>query len=117
MRMTRFYHAVQLSAFLLLLSACSTSDSSQNSALPMENNGTARLSWEASVGRNIAGYKIYSATTSGGYGPPMVVTSMDVTTYTVTDLTPDTTYFFVVTAFNTDGAESTVSNEVSTTIP
>ncbi|MBL8072754.1 MAG: fibronectin type III domain-containing protein [Nitrospira sp.] len=115
--MTRFYRAFQLGALLLLLAACSASDQSQNSALPTDNDGTARLSWEASIGRNLAGYKIYSATTSGGYGPPIATTSMDVTTYTATDLAPGTTYFFVVTAFNADGAESTVSNEVSTAIP
>jgi chitodextrinase len=114
--MIRFYYPFQLGVFLLVLAACSASDPSHNSGFSTRNSGTARLSWEASIGRNIAGYKIYLATTSGGYGPPLATTPMDTTTYTVTGLAPGTTYFFVVTAFNTDGAESTFSNEASTSI-
>jgi fibronectin type 3 domain-containing protein len=115
--MTRFYRAFQFGVFLLLLTACSSSDPSLNSNLSTGNSGTARLSWDTSAAKDIAGYKIYLATTSGGYGNPISMTSTDVTAYTVTGLAPGTTYFFVVTAFNTDGTESTFSNEVSTTIP
>lgn len=115
--MTRFYRAFQLGAFLLLLTACSSSDPSLGSNLSTGNSGTARLSWDTSATNDIAGYKIYLATTSGSYGAPISTTSRDVTTHTVTGLTPGTTYFLVVTAFNTDGTESTFSNEVSTTIP
>ena len=42
---------------------------------------------------------------------------MNVTDYTVTGLASGTTYFFTVTAYNTDGAESSFSNEVRKTIP
>jgi hypothetical protein len=41
---------------------------------------------------------------------------MDITTYTVTGLETGTTYFFVVTAYNSSGTESSFSNEVSKTI-
>ena len=114
--MTRSYQAFQLGVFLLVLTACPSASPSLNADLPLES-GTARLSWDASTGTNIAGYKIYLATASGAYGTPMGTTSMDITTYTVTGLTTGTTYFFVVTAFDMDDIESTFSNEVSKTIP
>ena len=106
--MRRVHHTFQLGIVLLLLTACSSPDA---------DRGTARLSWDASIGTDIAGYKIYVGTASGAYGTPIATTSTDVTTYTVTGLATGTTYFFVVTAFNLGGLESTFSNEVSKNIP
>lgn len=114
--MTRFYRAFQLSVLLLVLTACSSPDPSLNSDLSSED-GTASLSWDASTGTDIAGYKIYLATASGSYGAPIATTPTNVTTYTITGLATGTTYFFVVTSFNMDGTESTFSNEVSKVIP
>lgn len=105
-----------LSVFLLVLTACPSADPSLNPDLS-SGSGTARLSWDASTGTDIAGYKIYLATTSGAYGTPIATTSTDVTTYTITGLATGTTYFFVVTAFNLNGTESLFSNEVSKIIP
>ncbi|MBH0204532.1 MAG: fibronectin type III domain-containing protein [Nitrospira sp.] len=113
--MIRSYQILQLAVLLLLLTACPSADPSLGTdASP--DNGTARLSWDASTGTDIAGYKIYLATASGAYGAPIATTSTDVTTYTVTGLVIGATYFFVVTAFNLDGTESTFSNEVSKSI-
>ena len=114
--MTRSYQIFQLAAFLLVLTACPSADPPLSSAISSDG-GTARLSWDASTGTDIAGYKIYLAIASGAYGTPVATMPMDVTTYTVTGLATGTTYFFVVSAFNTDGTESTFSNEVSKMIP
>lgn len=113
--MTRSYQLLQLGALLLALTACPSTDPSLSTDVSPDS-GTAGLSWDASTGTDIAGYKIYLATTSGAYGTPIATTSTDVTTYTVTGLAVGTTYFFVVTAFNLDGTESTFSNEVSKNI-
>ena len=73
------------------------------------------LSWDANSSPDLEGYKIYLATASGGYGAPIATVPMDITNYTVTGLETGTTYFFVVTAYNSSGTESSFSNEVSKT--
>lgn len=107
--MTSPYHLLQIGLFLLSMTACASSDSSHIS-------GTATLSWDPSAGPDLAGYKVYQATASGAYGAPIATLTMDVTTYTVTSLETGTTYFFAVTAYNSDDLESSLSNEVSKTI-
>ncbi len=114
--MIRSYQMLQLAVLLLVLTACPSADPSLDSQFSSDS-GTASLSWDASAGTDVAGYKIYLATASGAYGAPIATTSADVTTYTVTGLATGTTYFFVVSAFNLDGTESTFSNEVSKNIP
>jgi len=73
------------------------------------------LEWDANTESDLAGYKVYYGTASRTYGTP--ITLGKVTTYTVTGLTPGTTYYFAVTAYNTAGLESGYSNEVFATIP
>ncbi|MEK6785656.1 MAG: fibronectin type III domain-containing protein [Nitrospirota bacterium] len=106
----RHYLAFQLCAFLLVTTACALF----NQTVP---SGTATLLWEASEGSDLAGYKIYQATAPGAYGEPTATVPMNVTSYTVPGLASGTTYFFTVTAYKSNGAESPFSSEVSKTIP
>ncbi len=62
---------------------------------------------------DLAGYKIYYGTSSGNY--TTILNVGNVTTYTISNLTPGT-YYFAVTAYDTQNLESTYSNEVSGTI-
>jgi hypothetical protein len=71
------------------------------------------LAWDASTSQNISGYKVYVGNAGGVYGNPTTIGNQ--TTYTVTGLGAGT-YYFSVTAFNSNGDESGFSNEVSTTI-
>lgn len=85
------------------------------------------LSWDASLpliadpgdtdgktalASTIVGYKIYYGTASGTYGTPIDIGSK--TAYTVSGLQRNTTYYFVVTAYNGFG-ESSRSNEITAT--
>ncbi len=72
------------------------------------------LQWDANTETDLAGYKLYYGTAPGVYGTPIIVGK--VTTYTLTAVQPGT-YYFAVTAYNTSGAESGFSNEVTTTVP
>ena len=71
------------------------------------------LAWDANSEPDLSGYKLYYGTSPGNY--PNVITLGLVTTYTVTNLTDGVTYYFALTAFDTEGFESDKSNEVSYT--
>jgi hypothetical protein len=73
------------------------------------------LEWDPDSGTGLAGYKLYVGKVSQTYE-----TSYDAglsTTYSLPNLTAGTTYFFVVTAYSTDGTESGFSNEISYLVP
>lgn len=103
----RTYHGLSLPGLgLLLMSLCSG---------PLLAGAIVKLAWDANTGTDLAGYRIYYGTASGSYTLPTI----DVTTlgsspaYTVPNLTPNTTYYFVVKAFDQAGNESLPSNEVA----
>lgn len=68
------------------------------------------LVWDANTEPDLAGYHLYYGTNPGLY-----TIDIDVglaTTTTVRSLTEGVVYYFAVTAYNTQGAESAFSNEV-----
>lgn len=71
----------------------------------------AFLSWDANTENDLGGYKVYYGTSSGNYGAPVDVGNQ--TSFTVNGLSSSQTYYFAVRAYNTSGAESGYSNEVS----
>lgn len=73
---------------------------------------SATLTWNANTDADLAGYKVYRATASGAYGAPLTSLPVGTLTYQATGLQSGTTYYFVVTAYDTAGNESTYSNEV-----
>ncbi|TKB95636.1 MAG: hypothetical protein E8D41_00305 [Nitrospira sp.] len=77
---------------------------------------SATLTWSPNTESDLAGYKIYRATTSGGYGAPIATLQGSATTYTATGLQMGTTYYFIITAYDSAGNESLPSNEVSKSI-
>ncbi len=79
--------------------------------------GSATLSWQAptlnengTALTNLAGYKIYFGEASGNYPNTIEIDNPSVTTYVVDGLAAGT-YYFVATAYNTDGVESAFSGE------
>ena len=84
--------------------------------------GSATLSWtppttntDGSPLTNLAGYKIYWGTAPGSYPSSVTVNNAGISSYVVGNLVPNT-YYFAVTAFNTAGTESVLSNSASKTI-
>ena len=102
------------------ITVSSTGASSKTIAVTLTVNApmtsSATLLWNAGTESDLAGYKIYRATTSGGYGAPIATVQGNVTTYIAAGLQSGTTYFFVVTAYDSAGNESVSSNEVSKSI-
>jgi hypothetical protein len=78
--------------------------------------GTATLTWTAGTDTDLAGYKVYRGTASGTYGAAIATLDRTVTSYVSSGLQAGTTYFFVITAVDNAGNESTFSNEVSKSI-
>jgi hypothetical protein len=74
------------------------------------------LSWQASRS-NVAGYYVYGGTVKGG--PYTKLTTSLVTTLNHADVTVQAgrTYYYVVTAVNSNGIESVFSAEASAAIP
>jgi hypothetical protein len=85
--------------------------------------GSATLSWtsptqnaDGSPLTDLAGFKVYWGTSQDDYSSSIAINNPGLTTYMVEQLTP-ATWFFVTTALNAQGAESTFSNAVSKTLP
>lgn len=80
------------------------------------SSSSVTLTWNANTESDLAGYKVYRATSSGAYGAPIATVQSKTTSYIATGLQFGTTYFFVVTAYDIAGNESAYSNEVSKSI-
>ena len=93
-------------------------------SVPLSGTGLAPLAhsvdvtWAASTSTPLQGYNVYRSTVSGGPYTKLSLT-LSPTTLLYTDTTPlsGKQYFYVVTALNTSGAESSASSEVAVTIP
>jgi hypothetical protein len=72
---------------------------------------SATLLWDPNSETNLAGYKVYSGTSSRDYSS--VVNVGKTTQYPLTNVVQGATYFFALTAYTTGGLESDLSTEVS----
>jgi len=93
-------------------------------SIPLSGTGLAPLAhsvdvaWDPSVSATLQGYNVYRSTVTGGPYTKLSAT-LSPTTLLFTDTTPVSgkKYFYVVTAVDTSGAESSASSEVAVTIP
>jgi len=78
------------------------------------------LAWDSNTEGNMASYRVYQTINSGSYPDTWVrevphIWDVDTQSVLLQDV-PDGTWFWVVTAYNTEGDESGYSNEVTTTV-
>ena len=85
-------------------------------------SGSATLSWtppttntDGSPLTNLAGYRVYWGPAAGSYTNSVTLNNPGLTSYVVGNLAPGT-YYFVVSARNSSGVESAMSNSGSKTI-
>jgi hypothetical protein len=85
-------------------------------------NGSATLSWtppttntDGSALTNLAGYRVRWGPAAGNYTNSVTLNNAGLTSYVLGNLAPGT-YYFVVTALSSTGAESQFSNVASKTI-
>jgi hypothetical protein len=104
--MKRFLLAMIVGAFLL----CGFS--------PV-NGGEVIFEWDANSESNLAGYRMYQTDTPGQYtfGVEHAIGVIPAGTETFTHvMAVDGTFFWVATAYDTEGRESGPSNEVTATV-
>ena len=72
--------------------------------------------WNANSEADLAGYRLYQSTQSGTYvGNPVATIAEGTETVTLTDV-PDGTWYWVLTAYDTNDNESEYSNEVTASL-
>ena len=77
-------------------------------------NGTVGLDWNNNGEADLAGYRVYRSTSSGG-GFSAITGLIGTSAYTDNSVSNGTTYYYVVTAEDATGNESGDSNEASAT--
>ena len=77
---------------------------------------TVALSWQASTSV-VSGYNVYRSTTSGSGYVKINSSLLGGLAYTDSNLQSTTTYYYVATAVDSSGNESTYSNQASAVIP
>ena len=77
---------------------------------------SATLTWTASTSV-VVGYNVYRGSTSGGPYTKLNSSLDASTTFTDSSVLSGQTYYFVVTAVDSNNVESAYSNEVTATIP
>jgi hypothetical protein len=74
------------------------------------------LNWVASTSSNVIGYRVYRAGSSGG-SYTLLSSNVTTTNFSDTNVQSGLTYFYVVTAVDTNGLESAYSNQTQASIP
>jgi fibronectin type 3 domain-containing protein len=71
--------------------------------------------WDANTDPELAGYKVYYGTSSGDYDTVVDVGTQ--TSFVLSNLISNETYYIAVTAYNTSNVESRYSNELIYIVP
>ena len=101
------------------LASCSGGESSApaGSTPAATATSSALFEWDTNTETDLSGYKIYKGVASGQFGSPIATLPPSATSYEAAGLQNGASYFFVVTAIDTSGNESPLSNELTVTIP
>lgn len=75
------------------------------------------LSWAASTSSNVVGYNVYRGTVSGGPYTKVTASLVSTLNYTDSSVQGGTTYYYVVTAVDNTGMESSYSNMATAVVP
>lgn len=104
---------VAVAAMLIVFAGCGSSGPDAPTGLTVTSNAPITLSWNSVSGAT--SYNVYRGTISGGLSTKTrVASNINATTYTDMSTQVGTTYFYQVTAEDSDGV-SDASNEVNAT--
>jgi len=87
---------------------------------PVSGTGVATVNWtpptenvDGTALVNLSGYKIYYGTSPNSLINTISINNVGLTSYVIENLESNTTYYFGITAINSNGIESPFSNVVS----
>jgi fibronectin type 3 domain-containing protein len=83
---------------------------------PPQQGHYVSLAWKASPS-SVTGYNVYRASQSGGPFTKLNSAPQSSLTYTDDNVQAGTTYYYAVTAVDSNSVESNFSNEASATVP
>ena len=83
--------------------------------LASNGNRQVNLSWSANSEIDLAGYRVYRSQTSGSGFVPLADVAADSVSYQDSGLSNGTTYYYALSAFDTSGNESGLSDVVAGT--
>lgn len=122
--MHRSVQLLAVVAIFALLSACgkfnSTSSSTPTSSQAVSTTDSVNLSWAPPATRadgselptgELAGYRVYMGTSSTNLAPLVDLSDDSITEYRVSNL-PNGSYYFAVTAYDSNGLESGYSQTI-----
>ena len=87
----------------------------QNTTITSTGNDFINLTWDESELGDLAGYKLYYDSDPNGFPYDNSIDVDNVTSYSLSNLSPGTTYYLAVTTYDFSGNESWYSNEVNGT--
>ena len=106
-------------SFTLDVKACRGKTASEKYELSVDGNSSysVELSWNASTSSDVIGYNLFRSTTSGGPYTKINPVLIAGTTYQDTSVAAGKIYYYVSTAVNGSGEQSTHSAQASAAIP
>src|SRR5208282_5593335 len=75
------------------------------------------LQWQPSSSSGVIGYYVYRSTVSGGPYTKLVASLVAGTSYSDSNVSPGTEYYYVVTAVGADGVTSPYSTQIGISVP
>jgi fibronectin type 3 domain-containing protein len=75
------------------------------------------VSWTPSTSSNVVGYNVYRSTTSGGYYSELNSAALTGTSYSDNTVSAAATYYYVATAINSSGEQSSYSSQATAVVP
>jgi len=88
-----------------------------NFTATVTSSHTVALSWIASVTTTVTGYNVYRSTTNGSGYVKINSTPVALLNYTDSTVANAITYYYVTTAVDSNGLESSFSNQATAVIP
>jgi hypothetical protein len=99
------------------LSATNFSSTSQTETISPQPQHQVSLSWKASTSTGITGYHVYRGTQNAGPYNSLTTTTSSELSYVDSAVSDGDTYYYVVTAIDSENIESSDSNQATAAIP